>query len=282
MTPAHASPPRSARAPAGDIPMLTWQGQPIDCGTCPHADMRAELGVENGCERGHSCVQDAYARRIDRFFRAHRELANQHLDHPYFEVRAIAARYADLFHLTPLLRDEDETVRLQVALRVPQRQLLTLCDDPHREVRIRVAQRLDEGQLSRLLHDPDYEVRTVLARRLPLALLPLLVADADTQVRRAVAERIEMPALWRLADDRAPEVRRIVARRAPPGLLAALACDDDWGVRWQVAERLDARQHAALLARLAEDEDPEVRAMAHSRFAPIPFVAGAPHGGHRP
>jgi hypothetical protein len=65
-------------------------------------------------------------------------------------------------------------------------------------------------------------------------------------------------------------------------LLAALVCDDDWGVRWQVAERLDARQHAALLQRLTQDEDPEVRAMAHSRFAPIPFVAGAPHGGHRP
>lgn len=293
MTSAPVSPPRSARAPAGDIPVLNWQGQPIDCAACPHAEMRAVLGVENGCELGHSCVQDAYARRIDRFFRAHRALANAHLAHPYFEVRAIAARYADLFHLTPLLRDEDETVRLQVALRVPQRQLLSLCADPHREVRIRVAQRLDEGQLSRLLHDPDYEVRTVLARRLPLALLPLLVADADTQVRRAVAERVEMPALWRLADDRAPEVRRIVARRAPPGLLAALACDDDWGVRWHVAERLDPHQHAALLARLAQDEDPEVRAMAQGRLeaaaaptlapvVPIPFVSGAPHGGHRP
>jgi hypothetical protein len=256
----------AGRAPAGDIPVQDWQGLPLDCAACPHADLRASLGVAEGCEPGHSCMQDAYARRIDRFFRAHRSLTNQHLAHPYFEVRAIAARYADLFHLSPLLRDEDETVRLQVALRVPQRQLLSLCEDPHREVRIRVAQRLDESQLSRLMQDPDYEVRTVLARRLPVALLPLLAADRDTQVRRAVAERIEMPAMWRMAEDAAPEVRRIVARRLPPGLLTALACDEDWGVRWQVAERLDAQQHAALLARLAEDEDSEVRTLAASRL----------------
>ena len=65
-------------------------------------------------------MQDAYARRIDRFFRTHPRHANRHLDHPYFEVRAIAARYADLFHLAALMADPDETVRLQVALRLPE------------------------------------------------------------------------------------------------------------------------------------------------------------------
>ena len=58
-------------------------------------------------------------------------------------MRAIAARFADLFHLNALRSDPDETVRMQVALRLPQRMLAMLCQDPHREVRIRVAQRLE-------------------------------------------------------------------------------------------------------------------------------------------
>lgn len=264
----------TGRAPAGDIPVQNWQGQPLDCAACPHAALRDQ----GGCEPGHSCMQDAYARRIDRFFRARPELANGHLDHPYFEVRAVASRYADLFHIAALRNDPDETVRLQVALRVPQRQLLTMCDDPHREVRIRVAQRIDGAHLSRLLGDPDYEVRTVVARRLPVALLPLLAGDADTQVRRAVAERIEMPAMWRMAQDDAPEVRRIIARRLPPGLLTTLATDPDWAVRWEVAERLDPGQHAALLQRLTQDEDPEVRLLAQQRLAD----AGLADAGHPP
>jgi hypothetical protein len=216
-------------------------------------------------------MQDAYARRIDRFFRNHRERADQHLEHPYFEVRAIAARYADLFHLSPLLRDPDETVRLQVALRVPQRLLLGLCDDPHREVRIRVALRLAPEELGRLMHDPDYEVRNVVARRLPLGRLGAMVADADEQVRRTVAGRLEMPALWRMAADPSPTVRRLVAQRAPLPLLPQFAGDPDWAVRWELADRLDLATAAAraLLRGLAEnDTDPEVRARAGERLAP--------------
>ena len=72
-----------------DIPVRDWEGRPLDCAACAHATLHAA----GGCEPGRSCMQDAYARRIDRFFREHRELAAQHLDHPYFEVRAIAARH---------------------------------------------------------------------------------------------------------------------------------------------------------------------------------------------
>ena len=114
-----------------DIPCMDWQGVPITaatCATCPHAALQRE----GGCTPGRSCMQDVYARRIDRFFRTHRALANDHLAHPYFEVRAIAARHADLFRLPPLMQDPDETVRLQVALRVPQRLLLVMRADPHR------------------------------------------------------------------------------------------------------------------------------------------------------
>lgn len=273
MTP-HTAPPRP-RAPAGDIPVRDWRGQPLDCSRCEHQ----ALQQQGGCEPGHSCMQDAYARRIDRFFHQHPERAAEHLAHPYFEVRAIAARHADLFHLNALRHDVDETVRLQVALRLPQRLLATLCDDPHREVRIRVAQRLAEADLGRMLQDPDEAVRGVLARRLPLALLPRLAADVDEEVRRLVAERLPMPALWRLASDTAPRVRRVVAERAPQPLLHHLAADADWSVRWAVAQRLCPQRQAAALRRLADDADPEVRALAAERLGVPPGPAGAPPHG---
>ncbi len=255
--------PSRVRAPSGDIPVFDWQGQPLTCAGCAHQSERAQLG----CELGHSCMQDAYARRIDRFFHQHPELALQHLQHPYFEVRAIAARHVDLFHLNALRSDPDETVRMQVALRLPPRLLATMCDDPHREVRIRVAQRLDDEHLGRMLRDDDYQVRSIIAKRLPLALLPLLAADRDEQVRCVVAERLDMPGLWRLASDASPVVRRIVAERVPEPLLGQLAADSDWGVRWQVAQRADLASQAALLRTLAMDPDPEVSRQAQARLA---------------
>jgi hypothetical protein len=244
----------------GDILALDPAGLPITaatCVTCAHAALRAQ----GACEPGRSCMQDVYARRIDRFFRSHPSLAAQHLNDAYFEVRAIAARHADLFQLTPLLDDPDETVRLQLALRLPQRQLLKLRDDPHREVRIRVAQRIDVAQLPSMLRDADYQVRSIVARRLPEALLPLLMDDPDLQVRLDVARRLPMPALWRLCEDSAPEVRRVAAERLPQGLLEVLQCDIDWTVRWEVAGRASGR----VLDRLLTDREPEVRERAAAR-----------------
>lgn len=275
------------RAPDGDIPTLDWEGRPLDCGACPYHALRGQPEPQ-GCEPGHSCVQDAYARRIDRFFRAHRELAREQLRHPYFEVRAIAARYVDPFQLPALLHDPDETVRLQVALRVPQRLLRDMLADPHREVRIRVAQRIDSDQLSRLVADEDYEVRATVARRLPAALLPLLVNDPDVQVRCAVARRLEMPALWRLVADPAPEVRCLVAERLPASLLAPLLRDAEWRVRWEAAGRA-AADLAPLLRECLNDEDAEVRLRALERLTELDLPPSDPvatpevtHGRHRP
>lgn len=269
-TAAHDSPgvatPRR-RAPEGDIPALDWEGRPLDCRGCAYAALRGQPEPQ-GCEPGHSCVQDAYARRIDRFFRAHRELAREQLRHPYFEVRAIAARYADPFQLPALLHDPDETVRLQVALRVPQRLLREMLSDPHREVRIRVAQRIDSDQLSRLVADEDYEVRATVARRLPVALLPLLVGDADVQVRCAVARRLEMPSLWRLVSDPAPEVRCRVAERLPASLLGPLLRDTEWRVRWEAVGRAPA-ELSELLRECCDDEDAEVGLRARERLAEL-------------
>ena len=86
------------RAPAGDIPSQHWQGGPVNCGVCDYADLRALPGRQ-GCEPGHACIQDVYARRIDSFFRWHPALGNEQIEHAYFEVRAIAARYASVFRL---------------------------------------------------------------------------------------------------------------------------------------------------------------------------------------
>src|SRR3989344_2329669 len=196
-----------------DIPPLSWQGTPLDCEQCVHRGLRAR----DGCEIGHACVEDAYARRIDRFMRWHPELANELTRHPHFEVRAIAARHADVFAVQRLANDPDETVRLQVALRLPPHRLQALMHDPHREVRLRVAHRLPTEALSDLIADADYGVRLVVARRLPLALLSQLADDHDAQVRGAVAERLEMSALWRPCTDRAG--RGPGQRRGPAGAL---------------------------------------------------------------
>ena len=247
-----------------DIPAIDWLGQPIDaatCAGCEHAGLRAS----GGCKPGRSCPRDVYARRIDRFFRSHPALANGHLGHPYFEVRAIAARHADLFHLGAMLDDADETVRLQVALRVPQRLLLKLRADPHREVRIRVALRIDLAEAGPLLADPDYQVRCILAKRLPEARLAALMHDPDLQVRLEVARRLPMPALWTLAGDPAAEVRRVVAERLPSALLGDLAADSDWTVRWEAA----GRASGDTLARLRGDIEPEVRERAAQRAAEL-------------
>ncbi len=264
---------RSVRAPQDDIPAQHWQGGPIHCGACEYAPLRAR-DAQAGCEPGHACMQDVYARRIDRFFRWHPELSNEQLAHAYFEVRAIAARRASMFCLTALMDDPDETVRLQVALRLPQAQLTRMASDRHREVRIRVAQRLAPPALAALRRDPDYGVRELVAQRLTLALLPTMANDPDRAVRLCVAQRLEMPALLRMADDTEPEVRRVVAQRLPAPLLSRLARDADWRVRWEVAQRADV----ATLQSLRDDQDAEVRLAVQERLARRRIPVGVAHG----
>ena len=270
---------QSARAPQDDIPAQHWQGGPIDCVGCSYQDMR---GLEGrlGCEPGYACMQDVYARRIDRFFRWHPDLSGEQLEHPYFEVRAIAARHASVFRLTALMDDPDETVRLQVALRLPMAQLLKMARDPHREVRIRVAQRLSPIDLALMRNDSDYGVRELVAQRLPLPLLPTMATDADRAVRMRVAKRLEMPALLRMADDAEPEVRCIVAERLPTGLLMRLGKDTDWRVRFEVAQRADV----ATLHSMQHDDEPDIRQSVKERLerlaqpTPTDNAKGAIHG----
>ena len=96
---------------------VDWQGAEVRCEICVHSSLRAE----GRCDLKRACVRDCYARRIDRFFCANPGLAHEYLAHPYFEVRAIAARHADIFYLPDLLKDPDEAVRWSAAARLPTR-----------------------------------------------------------------------------------------------------------------------------------------------------------------
>ena len=75
---------------------LDWQGRELCCDGCVHR----ELVREQRCRQRHVCVLDRSALRIEEFFNKNPELANEYLTHSYFEVRAAAAKYADVFRLT--------------------------------------------------------------------------------------------------------------------------------------------------------------------------------------
>lgn len=252
-----------------DIPEVGWDGAPLDCADCSAPPRGAR------CERGHACVQDRYAKRIDRFFRWNPQLGNDYLTHPYFEVRAIACRHADVFHLLRLIGDEDETVRLSVAVRLPLSQAVRLRDDPHREVRIRVAMRLEGRALQAMAGDDDYYVRKLVARRLPDALLPCMLDDSEWEVRLEAVKRLAMPALLRMCDDREIAVRREVVARLPVSMLHRMAGDPAWEVRWEVAQRADRplAQHMS-----THDEEAEVRMEAHARLDELDRLQGERHG----
>jgi hypothetical protein len=240
---------------------VDFQGEPVCCESCSCS--KPETSAR--CERGHACVHDRYSVRVARFFTWNPRQADAWLSHPYFEVRALAARHGSVFRLSALLDDPDETVRASVATRVPQSLLRRLINDPHREVRIRVAQRLAAPSLVAMLKDPDYYVRVWVARRIPETFLARLSEDAESEVRAEVAERLSPGALILLLRDPDPRIRRCVARRAPPAQLALLAQDPAWEVRWEVAQRANDR----LCEVLSRDPESEVRNAALQRLTEL-------------
>ncbi|MEJ2117759.1 MAG: 4Fe4S-binding leucine-rich repeat protein, partial [Alphaproteobacteria bacterium] len=110
---------------------VDWLGRPVSCQDCPHAAFR----LEGRCDLGRICVRDQRARRIDRFFAANTELAGSYLEHPYFEVRVLAAKHAPVFQLMGLMSDSEPDVRVMLAYRLPLVRLGTLKVDPDRKVR---------------------------------------------------------------------------------------------------------------------------------------------------
>ncbi len=237
---------------------IDWQDRPVSCEGCTHCGL---LG-EKRCQPKHACVRDRYARRIDRFFDWNPGLANDYLTHPYFEVRAIAAKSADLFLLPALLADPDETVRWNAVRRLPMRYLLAMRNDPHREVRVRVATLLEPEDLVSMIRDEDYYVRLVCARRLGPGELTAMIADKEPEVRRVVASRVEPDALWRLLSDPDGDVRLAVARRLSPVELIGFHRDVDWRVRYEAASRMVP----GMLAAMIDDEDEIVRELVLKRI----------------
>ena len=234
-----------------------WQGKDVDCTTCAHEDMLAT----GKCRLSHACVNDRYARRIDRFFNWNPKLADQYVRHEHFEVRAIAAKHASVFVLLPLLHDPEETVRWNAARRLPKKHILELRHDQHREVRIRIVSLLEDADLVPMLQDPDYYVRLVIARRLAPNLLEWMMHDEEAEVRRTVAQRLPDEWLMRMASDPEARVRLEVARRLEGERLERMRHDPDWRVRYEVASRIDPGQ----IGELVGDRDELVREAAISR-----------------
>lgn len=239
---------------------IDWRGDPVRCDACAQ---RLLLFVRK-CEPGHACVEDRYARRIDRFFDWNPDLANDHVRHLHFEVRAIAAKHADVFRLPALLDDPEEAVRWNAVRRLPMRYKKMLRNDPHREVRIRVAGHLDDADLVPMMHDSDYYVRLVVARRISPALLGAMIRDEEREVRRVVASRILLNMLGAMTHDPDPTVRLCIADRMSGETIVSMRDDPDWRVRYKVA---DLTTDVDALHFLARDEDPLVREMASGRLS---------------
>ena len=238
---------------------IDWQGNDIHCAGCAHETLSA---APQGCKLKHACVHDRYARRIDRFFNWNPLLANDYVKHPHFEVRAIAAKHASVFHLPQLLDDSEETVRWNAARRLPKRLVLRLRTDPHREVRIRIVSLLDDADLVPMLQDKDYYVRLVIARRLEPHLLEWMLHDEEAEVRRIVAQRVPDDMLMRMAGDPEARVRLEVAQRLTGDRLSQMRNDPDWRVRYEAACRVELEE----LGELADDSDDLVREMVFSRL----------------
>lgn len=91
----------------------------VPCAPCPHAGLQAA----GACRRGHRGVRDAHTRRLDRFFRSHRGLADRDLGHPFIDVDAIVAGRLPVGLLTPRPRDADHQVRLAAQRLIPSKVL---------------------------------------------------------------------------------------------------------------------------------------------------------------
>jgi hypothetical protein len=117
-----------------DTDLLDWRGRPVRCRDCHHVT----LNREGLCKKGSACVRDRRARRVDRFFKEHPQLANDYLDHSYFEVRSVAARHASVLRLPALLEDPEPDVRAAAALRLPASRISSLAHDIEPRVRIAV------------------------------------------------------------------------------------------------------------------------------------------------
>lgn len=238
---------------------LDWLGQPVSCRDCPHEAMHRD----GRCRKGNSCVRDQRVRRVDRFFNEHPNLADAYLDHPYFEVRARAAKWGTVFRIPDLLEDPEPEVRAMAILRLPLSRVAHLANDPERRVRMAVASRMDGHSLIKMYGvEGDYHVRVFIVRRMAPELLVVAAHDTEADVRRWVARRLPVDRLNCMLGDPEPLVRMELAERLPTAQLHLLKNDPDLRVRFTVAERIDISD----VAFFANDEDPLIRDLAAERL----------------
>ncbi|MDX9700052.1 MAG: 4Fe4S-binding leucine-rich repeat protein, partial [Rhodocyclaceae bacterium] len=176
---------------------------------CTRCELRTTTLAEGKCAPGDACLFVDNGRQIDRFLQRNREWAELCLHDPFWERRAIAAKWAPVEAVHVLINDSDETVRRSVASRLDGEALARMAHDSDREVRVTVASRLPPSALTRMMRDPDYAVRLQVARRLPHGRLPHMANDPDPVIRKEVARRLPPFALGRMARDPDPEVRAI-------------------------------------------------------------------------
>ncbi|WFT97179.1 4Fe4S-binding leucine-rich repeat protein [Bradyrhizobium barranii] len=238
---------------------LDSDGNRLDCASCEHL----ALNGTGGCQLQHACVKDRCPRVIERFLECNPDLADGYLKHPHFEVRAIAAKFASVSLLPPLIDDPNEKVQWNAMLRLPRHYVLQLRKHPHPELRKRVASLLDGEELMPMASDEYYYVRLVVASRIEPMLLRRMVDDDEALVRRVVAQRIPNEWLLSMIDDREASVRLEIARRLPMQLVSLLLHDPDWRIRLEVASRAPAAQ----IYSLVNDPYSLVREVASSRIA---------------
>ncbi|XSC42254.1 4Fe4S-binding leucine-rich repeat protein [Bradyrhizobium sp. RDT10] len=238
---------------------LDWEGNRLDRTSCEHL----ALSETGGCRLKHACVNDRCPRGIERFFEWNPDLADRYLCHPHFEVRAIAAKFANVLLLPPLIDDPNEKVQWNAMLRLPRRYALQLRKHPHPELRKRVASLFDGEKLLPMASDEYYYVRLVVASRIEPMLLPRMVDDEEAEVRRVVARRIPNEWLLRMIDDREAPVRLEIARRLSVQLVPLLRHDPDWRIRYEVASRAPVTE----ILSLVDEPYSLVREVASSRIA---------------
>jgi HEAT repeat protein len=248
---------------------LDWQGAEVRCDGCVHRNLMRE----DRCKPKHVCVHDRTPARVEEFFKRNPELANDFLEHPYFEVRAAAAGFADVFRLTAMLNDEDESVRWSAALRLPHRFMLRLRNDSNREVRARVASHLEGEELIPMMSDPDYYVRQLVAQRIGDLQLKNMMDDPDPEVRRTVAQRISAEWLQELVNDPDASVCLAVAERLTPTQLLPLRFHEDIRIRYEAAGRVPVKA----LEAMRSDADPLVRELVKARIADAQEAADNHH-----
>ncbi|TYL70265.1 4Fe4S-binding leucine-rich repeat protein [Bradyrhizobium cytisi] len=238
---------------------LDWEGNRLDCETCVHL----ALSETGGCRLKHACVNDRCPPSIERFFEWNPDLADGYLSHPHFEVRAIAAKSANVFLLPPLIYDPNEKVQWNAILRLPKRYALQLRKHPNPELRKQLATLFDGEELLPMASDEYYYVRLVVASRIEPLLLPRMVDDEEAEVRRVVARRIPDECLLRMINDRDASVRLEIARRLSVQLVSLLQHDPDWRIRHEVASRAPVTQ----IFSLVHDPHSLVREVVSSRIA---------------